>query len=125
MSLSADQATEVKDHTLSLITLSKNGCVGVLKCCKFLLVTLALTLKFLCNLLLEDKCLKSIITLLFSSRKANGKTSTVILLLLNEGSETTSFTLVVLNLNLEVLSLLGKLLGESLELEELRNVRCV
>jgi len=31
VSLTADQAAEVKDNTLSLITLSENGDIGVLK----------------------------------------------------------------------------------------------
>ena len=120
--LSANQAAQMKNHTLSLVTLAEDGGVSVLKSREFLLVTLPLTLKFLSNFLLEDKGFESIVTLLLSSRKAGGKACGIILLLVNETSEASVLPLVVLNLDLELLSLLGKLFGESLEFEKLEDV---
>jgi hypothetical protein len=122
VSLPTDQASEVEHNTLGLITLSEYGRVGVLEGGELLLVALALPLKLFSNLLLEDKRLEGVVTLLLRTRKTDRKTSGVILLLLNERGETTSFTLVVLNLDLEILGLLGKLFGEGLEFEELRNI---
>lgn len=120
--LAADQATQVENNPLSLITLPEDGTVGVLKSRKLLLVALALTLKLFSDLLLEDESLEGIVTLLLRSRKAGVKTSSIILLLVNETSETPVLTLVVLNLDLEILSLFGELLSERLEFEEL--ARC-
>lgn len=117
--LAADQATQVENNPLSLITLSENGTVGMLESRQLLLVALALALKLLGDLLLEDESLKGIVTLLLRSREAGSKTSGIILLLVNETSETPVLTLVVLNLDLEILSLLGELFRESLEFEEL------
>ena len=117
--LSTDQAAQVQNNTLSLVSLSENCDIGVLESSKFLLVALSFPLKFLSNLLLQNQSLESIITLLLSSRKARSEAGRIILLLINETSKTSVFTLVVLNLDLKVLSLLGKLLGESLEFEEL------
>jgi hypothetical protein len=117
--LAADQATQVENNPLSLITLSENGTVGMLESRKFLLVALALTLELLGDLLLEDEGLEGIVTLLLRSREAGGKASGIILLLVNETSETPVLTLVVLNLDLEILGLFGELLRKSLEFEEL------
>jgi hypothetical protein len=77
----------VQNHTASLVTLSEDGDVGVLKLGKLLLVSLALTLKLLSNLLLKHKGLKSIITLLLGASETNGKTSVVILLLIDEATK--------------------------------------
>jgi hypothetical protein len=122
VSLTADQAAKVKNNALSLVTLSEDGGIGVLESSEFLLVALALTLKLLCNLLLKNKGFESIVTLLLSSREAGGKTSCIVLLLVNETSEASVLTLVVLNFDLKVLSLLGQLFGESLEFEELKGI---
>jgi hypothetical protein len=119
MSLTRDQAAQVKNNTLSLITLSEDSGIGMLQSSKFLLVALAFTLKLLGDLLLEDEGLEGIIALLLCARKASGEASSIILLLVDETSETSVLTLVVLNLDLEFLSLFGKLLSERLELEEL------
>ena len=119
MRLATDQAAEVKDNTLSFVTLTKDGQVGVLKGRQFLLVALPLTLKLFSNLLLEDKCLESIVTLLLGARKTGGKTSCIILLLVDEASKTSILTLVILNLDLEILSFFGELLSKGLEFEEL------
>lgn len=119
MSLATDQTAQVKNDTLSFITLSKDSGIGVLKGGQFLLVTLAFTLKLLSNLLLENKGLEGIVTLLLCSGEAGGETSSIIFLLVDETSETSILTLVVLNLNLEILSLFGKLLSKCLEFEEL------
>lgn len=72
--------------------------------------------------MLEDKGFESIVTLLFGSRKAGGETISVILLLVDETRETSVLTLVVLNLDLEILGLFGELLSESLEFEELKRL---
>lgn len=120
--LATDQAAEMKNDTLSLITLTKNSDIGVLQSGEFLLVAFAFALKLFGDLLLEDKRLESIITLLLSSREASSDTRSIVLLLVNETRETSVFTLVVLNLDFEILSLFGKLLSESLEFEELAGI---
>ena len=122
MGLATDQAAEMKNDTLSLITLTKNSDIGVLQSGEFLLVAFAFALKLFGDLLLEDKRLESIITLLLSSREASSDTRSIVLLLVNETRETSVFTLVVLNLDFEILSLFGKLLSESLEFEELAGI---
>jgi hypothetical protein len=119
MSLATDQAAEMQNNTLCLIPLSENGDIGMLKSRELLLVALPLTLKFLGNLLLKNKSFQSIITLLLGSREASRKTSRVILLLINETGETSVLPLVGLDFDLEILSLFGELLSESLEFEEL------
>ena len=86
---------------------------------KLFLVSLPFALKFLCNFLLEDKGLESIVTLLLSSRKTSSEASGVILLLVNKTGKTSVLALVILNLDLKILSLFGELLCESLEFEEL------
>jgi hypothetical protein len=103
--LATDQTAQVKNNTLSFIPLAEDGHIGVLESRKFLLVALTFTLKFLGNLLLQDKSLESIITLFLGSRETSRKTSCVILLLVNETSKTSVLTLMILNLDLEVLSL--------------------
>lgn len=120
VSLATDQAAEMKNNTLSLVTLSEDSAVGMLKCGELLLVALAFTLKLLGNLLLENKRLESIVTLLFSTREASSEASSIVLLLINETSKTPVLALVVLNLNLKILRLLCKLLSERLEFEELQ-----
>ena len=117
--LATDQASKVKNNTLSLITLTEDGDVGVLDSRQLLLISLPLALKLLSNLLLEDQSLESIVTLLLGAREAGGKTSGIILLLINKTSETSVLTLVVLNLDLEILSLFCELLSKGLEFEEL------
>lgn len=117
--LPADKAAKMEDHALSFVTLAKDGGVGVFEGGQLLPVTLALTLKFLGNLLLQDEGLESIITLLLSSSEAGGKASGIVLLLVDETSEASVLTLVVLNLDLEFLSLLSELFGKGLEFEEL------
>lgn len=112
----------MENHALCLVALAEDSGVGVLEGGELLLVALTLALKFFSNLLLEDEGFESIVTLLLGSRKTGGKTSCIVLLLVDETCETSVLALVVLNLDLEVLSLLGELLGESLELEELRMV---
>lgn len=119
MGLAADEAAEVQDHALGLISLPCHVDIGVLKSGQLLLVALTLALKFLSNFLLKDKSLQCIVTLLLGSSKTVGKTSGVISLLLDESRESAVLALVILNLNLEVLSLLSKLLGKRLELEKL------
>lgn len=97
----------------------ENSGVGVLESGQFLLVALAFTLKLFSDLLLEDESFECIVTLLLCSREARSETSCIILLLVDETSETSVLTLVILNLDFEILSLFGKLLSERLEFEEL------
>jgi hypothetical protein len=68
---------------------------------------------------LENQGLESIVTLLLGAREAGGKASRIVLLLVNETSKTSVLTLVVLNLDLEILSLFGELLCKCLEFKEL------
>jgi hypothetical protein len=112
----------MENNTLSFITLAEKGGVGVLKARQLLLVSLSLTFKLFSNFLLKDQSLESIITLLLSSRQANSETCSIVLLLVNETSKTPVLSLVVLNLDLEILGLLRELFGESLEFEELENI---
>src|SRR4051794_40229615 len=122
MRLAVDQATQVQNNTLSLIALANNSSICMLKCGKFFLVAFAFALKFFRNLLLKHKSLKSIITLLLGTGKAHSKPSRIVLLLVNESCKTAVLTLVILNLNLEFLSLFRKLLRKCLEFKELIHV---
>lgn len=117
--LSLNQSTQVEDHALGLVTLSKNGRVCVLKSRELLLVAHPLPLQLLSNFLLKDQSLQSIIALLLCTGEADSETGSIVLLLINKTSETTIFALVVLNLDLEILSLFRELLSKRLELEEL------
>ena len=119
VALAIDQAAQVQNHALGLVTLATEGRVSVLQGSDLLLVALALALKLLSNLLLEDQGLESVVTLLLSARQTESETSDVVLLLVNETSEATVLALVVLNLDLELGGLLGELLSKGLELEEL------
>ena len=117
--LATDQAAKVQDNTLSLVALTKDGHVGVLEGRELLLVAFPLTLKLLSDLLLKYQGLKSIVTLLLGARKAGSEASCIILLLVDETSKTSVLTLVILDLDLEILSLFGELLCKCLEFEEL------
>ena len=119
VALAADQAAQVQHDTAGLVPLPGDGVVGVLQGAELLLVPLALTLQLLGDLLLEDKCLKSIITLLLGASEADRHACSIVLLLVDEARQAAVLALVAVNLGLEVLCLLGKLLGECLELEEL------
>ena len=57
--------------------------------------------------------------MLLGARKAGGKASRIVLLLVDEASKTSVLALVILNLDLEILSLLRELLCKCLEFEEL------
>jgi hypothetical protein len=119
VALATNETAKVKNNSSGLVTLSHDGDVGVLKLRELLLVSLTLALKLLSNLLLEDKSLESVITLLLSASETNREAGVVILLLINEASKAAVLSLVCVNLDLEVLCLLGESLSEGLELEEL------
>lgn len=119
VALAIDQAAQVQDHPLCIVALTGEGSVSVSEGGDLLLVALALTLKLLSNLLLQNQSLESVVTLLLSARQTESEASHIVLLLVNKTSETTVLTLVVLNLDLEFGSLLGELLSKCLELEEL------
>lgn len=91
----------------------------------FLLVAFSLALKLFGNLLLEDECLESIVTLLLRASKTESEAIGIILLLVNETGKTTILAFVVLNLDLEILRLLGELLSKGLEFEKLCNCQLV
>lgn len=109
----------MKNNPLSLIALAENSDVSMLKSSKFFLVAFPFTLELLGDLLLEYESLESIVTLFLRSSKASSQTSRVILLLIDETREASVLAFVVLDLDLEILSLFGKLLGKRLEFEEL------
>lgn len=122
VALSTNQAAQVKDDTASLVALAQDGHVGVLESSKLLLVPLAITLQLFGNLLLEDKSLEGVIALLLGTSKTDGHARRIILLLVNNGGKTTVLSLVALNLDLEVLGLLGELLRKGLEFQELKDM---
>lgn len=86
---------------------------------KLFLVALAFAFELLSDFLLEDERFKSVIALFLCAVEADSESSRVVLLLLDKRSETAILTFVGLNLDLELLGFFGKLLCESLELEEL------
>ena len=122
MSLPVDEAAEVENHTSRLVALAEDGVICVLESGEIFLVTLALSLELFGNVLLEDKRLESIVTLLLRTVETLGETSSIALLLLDERCEAAVFAFVSFNFDFELLCLLGKLFGESLEFEELQMV---
>lgn len=119
VALAADEAAEVEHYATGLVALAQNGGVGMLESSQLLLVPLALALELLGNLLLEDESLESVVALLLRTGKTDRHASIVVLLLVEEPGQTTVLSLVVLDLDLEVLGLLGELLSKGLEFEEL------
>jgi hypothetical protein len=109
----------VEHDALGLVPLAKYGSVGVVKSCEVLLVPLPLPLELLSDFLLEYKGLQSVVALLLGTRQADGKSCGIILLLVNKAGKAAVLAFVVLDLDLEILGLLGELLSESLKLEEL------
>ena len=84
MSLSVDETAEVQNYTTGFVTLARKRRIGVLESRELLHVAFAFSLKLFRNVLLEDKRLKSIITLLLCAVETLGKARSVIFLLLNE-----------------------------------------
>jgi hypothetical protein len=117
--LAIDQAAQMQNHTLRLISLLSKCGDGVLESSKLLLIAFSLTLKLFSDFLLKNESLKGIITLFLRARETNCEARSIILLLVNKSSKTTILTLMILNLDLEVLSLLSKLLRKSLKFEKL------
>ena len=117
--LAIDEAAEVENHTLGVVSLTRDCGVCVLKGRDFLLVALSLTLQLFSNLLLEDKSLESIVALFLGARETEGKTSSIILLLVDETGKSTVLALVAFDFDLELGSLLRELLSKGLEFEEL------
>lgn len=122
VSLPVDEAAEVENHTSRLVALAEDGFICVLESGELFFVTLALSLELFGNVLLEDKRLESIVTLLLRTVETLGETSSIALLLLDERCEAAVFAFVSLDFDFELLCLLGKLFGESLEFEELQMV---
>jgi hypothetical protein len=127
VALAADEAAQMQDNTAGLVALPEDCDIGVLKGGEFLLVPLPLALELLGDLLLEHQSLEGIVALLLRSAEADSEAGVVVLLLVEEAGQAPVFALVALDLDLEVLRLLGKLFGEGLELEELgsRELACV
>lgn len=119
VALAADETAKVQDDATRLVSLSRERDIGVLQRRQLLLIPLPLTLQLLGDLLLENKGLESVVTLLLGTGKAHRQTGGIVLLLVNESAKTAVLALVVLNLDLEVLRLLRQLLSEDLEFEEL------
>lgn len=119
MGLAVDQAAKVEHHALSIVALAAEVGVVVLQARKLLLVALALALQLLGDLLLKNQRLQGVIPLLLRSGQAQSETGGVVLLLVDEAAKATVLPLVVFDLDLELGGLLGELLGEGLELEEL------
>ena len=118
--LARDQAAQVQHDPAGLVALPGDRHVGVLEGVQFLPVPLALPLQLLGDLLLQDKGLKGVVTLLLRASEANRQPGGVVLLLVEETSQTAVLALVALDLDLEVLGLLGECVGKGLEFEELR-----
>lgn len=91
----------------------------MLKSGKLFLVPLAFAFQLLGDFLLEDERFESVVALLLCAIEADSEASRVVLLLLDKRSKTAVLAFVGFNLDLELLGLFGKLLCESLELEEL------
>lgn len=123
--LARDQAAQVQDHAAGLVALPDDGHVGVLQSVELLPVPLALPLQLFRNLLLEHKRLQGVVTLLLGARQAVRQPRSVLLLLVKEAPKAPVLALVALNLDLELLSLLGECIGKCLELEELYGVMLV
>lgn len=119
VSLALDEAAQVKHNTLSLVALPRKILCSVLESIDFLGIALPLALELFGDFLLEDEGFESAVALLLGSGKAESETRDVVLLLLDKASEAAVLALVSLDLALEFLRLLGKLLDEGLELEEL------
>jgi len=109
----------MQDHTLRLVSLADDGHVGMLKRRKLFLVSLALALEFLGNLLLKDERFEGVVSLLLGTGQTNSKASRIVFLLLDERCETAIFALVGLDLDFKVLSFFGKLISERLEFKKL------
>ena len=121
MSLAVDKAAEVENHALGFVALAEDGGVGVLESRELFYVALAFAFELFSDFLLQHERFQGIISMLFRSREANGETGSVVLLLLDKGVETAIFALVGFDLDFEVLSFFGKLLGKGLEFEELKD----
>jgi hypothetical protein len=121
--LARDQAAQVQNHATGLVPLPSDGHVGVLQSVELLPVPLALPLELLGNLLLQDKGLEGVVTLLLGTSKTDRKPGSVVLLLVDETSQAAILALVALDLDLEVLRLLSEGVGKRLEFEELYRVR--
>jgi hypothetical protein len=119
MSLARDEAAQVHDDPLGLFPLADDVLVGLLERDQLLLVALPLALELLGNLLLEDKRLQGVVALLLGARETDAEAGGVVLLLVDERREAAILPLVGLDLDLELLRLLGELLGKCLELEKL------
>lgn len=124
--LAVDEAAQVEHHALRFVALAENSGVGVLQSGEFFLVALSFAFELLRNLLLQYERFQSVVSLLFGARETHCETGSVVPLLLDEVRQTSVLAFVVLDLDFEVLSLLGELLCERLEFEELsiRSVRC-
>ena len=87
--LAIDQGAKMQNDTLGFVALSLKSLVGVLHGSDLLSVALALPLELLSNLLLQNEGFESIVALLLGTRQTESKTSSIILLLVDETGETT------------------------------------
>jgi hypothetical protein len=117
--LARDQAAQVQHDAAGLVALPRDRDVGVLQRVELLAVPLTLALQLLGNLLLQNKSLEGVVALLLGAGKAGSQPGGVVLLLVEETGQTAVLALVALDLDLEILRLLGEGVGKRLEFEEL------
>jgi hypothetical protein len=119
MVLARDQAAQMQHNPPSFVALPGDGRIGVLKRAELLPIPLAFPLKLLGNFLLKNKRLESIVTLFLSAGKTDRKSSSVVLLLIDETCQAAILALVVLDLDFEILCFFGESVCKGLEFEEL------
>lgn len=109
----------MQHNTASFVALPENRDIRMLESSELFPVPLTLPLKFFCNFLLENKCFEGIVSLLLGAGETDRQASVVVLLLVDETTQTTVLTLVILDLDLEILRLFGEGLSKGLEFKEL------
>ena len=119
VSLPVDETAKVENHTSRLVALATNGGVCVLKSSELFLVALTLSLELFGDVLLKDKRLESIVTLLLCTVETLCKASGIILVLFDKRCKTAVFAFVGLDFDFKLLCLFSKLFGKRLEFEKL------
>ena len=118
--LASDEASEVEDNALCLVSLPGELAIGMLKSCNLLAISGTLLLEVFGDTLLQDESLESVVSLSLDARKSEGETSGIVLLLIDETSESAVLALVRLDLDTKLGKLLVERLDKCLELLELQ-----